>query len=47
MCYKPISKHIVGLTGQARDFVFVKKLVRSRVNEAKGRLRVMFYNFSK
>ena len=29
MCYKPI-KHIVGLTGPARNFVFVKKLVRSR-----------------
>ena len=31
MNYKPIT-HIVGLTFPARDFVFVKKLVCSRVN---------------
>ena len=30
MCYKPI-KQIVGLTGPARDFVFVNKLVCSKV----------------
>ena len=31
MCYKPIT-HILGLTSPPRYFVFVKKLVCSRVN---------------